>query len=127
MPSRRSAAIAALALFAVLAAWGSTYVVSYPRLFASKDPLLVSDVSRLSSTRVEEIDRPQGVEEIQQMVRLAREKGLKVSIAGSHHSQGGHIVTAGGVLLDMRSFKRVLRVDEGSKTVTVESGARWAD
>jgi len=127
MASRRGVAVAVLVLFALLGVWGGSYVFSYHRLFSRNDPLVVSDVSRLTPTRVAEVDRPKALEEIQKIIRMAHEKGLKVSIAGSHHSQGGHIVTPGGVVLDMRSFNRVLKVDEKSKTVTVESGARWAD
>ena len=112
---------------ALLAAWLSSYLVSYHDLLTAPDALLVSDVARLSPTRVAQVEHPQAVAELQRLVRMAAEKKLKISIAGSHHSQGGHIVTPGGLLLDMRAFNRILKVDEKEKTVTVESGARWAD
>ena len=52
-------------------------------------------------------------------------RGLKVSIAGSHHSQGGQTYTAGGVQFDMRGFWKVLAIDTVAQTITVESGATW--
>ncbi len=36
---------------------------------------------------------------------------LKVSISGSRHSQGGHTYRPGGVVLNMRTFNRILDID----------------
>src|SRR6266545_1186930 len=65
------------------------------------------------------------VEQLQAVLRDARQGGLKVSVAGSRHSQGGHTYTAGGVVLNMRTFNRVLAIDTITPAVTVESGATW--
>jgi len=118
-----AALIAATMLGLIL--YASTFVISYGDPFRARDPHLASDVARLSPARVEAVDEIRGVEQLQAVVQDARKRGLKVSIAGSRHSQGGHTYTAGGVVLNMRGFNRVLAVDPAAKTVTVESGATW--
>jgi FAD/FMN-containing dehydrogenase len=120
---RVTAALAAVLL--VLTWYASTFVVSYSELFRTKDPLLVSDVARLTPTRVGRVDHLREVEQLQAAVRDAKARKLKVSISGSRHSQGGHTYTAGGVVLDMRGFNRILAIDPGAMTVVVESGATW--
>ena len=58
-----------------------------------------------------EVETVHEVEQLQALVRDAKARRLKVSIAGSRHSQGGHTYTAGGVVLDMRGFNRILAID----------------
>jgi FAD/FMN-containing dehydrogenase len=123
-PGRWAAALAGAALLA-LALYASTFVISYGDLFHRADPLLATDYARLAPARVERVDEIRGVDQLQRVLREARARGLKVSIAGSRHSQGGHTYTAGGVVLDMRGFNRILAVDTAAMTVTVESGATW--
>ena len=105
--------------------YASTFVISYGDLFRRDDPLLASDVARLAPARVARLEHVAAVEQLQVVLRDARQRGLKVSIAGSRHSQGGHTYTAGGVRLDMRTFNHILAIDTVRRTVTVESGATW--
>lgn len=123
-PGRLAAALVAGAALALML-YASTFVVSYGDLFRSRDPHLASDVARLAPARVAAVDEIRSVEQLQSILRDAKRRGLKVSIAGSRHSQGGHTYTAGGVVLNMRGFNRVLAIDPAAKTVTVESGATW--
>jgi decaprenylphospho-beta-D-ribofuranose 2-oxidase len=123
-PGRLAAALAAAALLG-LALYASTFVVSYDDLFRARDPLLAADVGRLAPARVDRMDEIRDVAQLQALLREARERGLKVSISGSRHSQGGHTYTAGGVVLNMRGFNRVRAIDTVALTVTVESGATW--
>lgn len=99
--------------------------MSYDGLFRRDDPLLRTDYARLTAARVAGVAPAVGVEQLQATLADAAERGLTVSIAGSRHSQGGHTFRAGGVVLDMRSFNRVLAVDTAGLTVTVQSGATW--
>ncbi len=129
-PGRWSAAArwaAALVGGAVLALilYASIFVVSYGDLFRSRDPHVASDVARLAPARVAAVDDIRSVGQLQGILRDAKRRGLKVSIAGSRHSQGGQTYAAGGVVLNMRGFNRVLAIDPAAKTVTVESGATW--
>ncbi len=133
MPDRRPArltagrltvALAAAVLLA-LALYASTFVISYEDLFRAEDPLVRSDVARLAPARVERVDTVREVDQLRAVLRDARQRGLKVSISGSRHSQGGHTYTPGGVVLNMRGFNRVRAVDPVALTITVESGATW--
>jgi len=133
MPDRRPArltagrltvALAAAVLLA-LALYASTFVISYEDLFRAEDPLVRNDVARLAPARVERVDTVREVDQLRAVLREARQRGLKVSISGSRHSQGGHTYTPGGVVLNMRGFNRVRAVDPVALTITVESGATW--
>ena len=116
--------MAVAALLGVLL-YASSFVIPYGDLFRRDDPLLATDVARLAPARVARVEHAQAVEQLQAVLRDARQRGLKVSIAGSRHSQGGHTYTAGGVRLDMRTFNHILAIDSAARTVTVQSGATW--
>ena len=124
LPGRLIATLVAVTLLSLIF-YASTLVVSYSDLLRRDDPLLRTDVARLTSVRIERVDEVHGLEELQSVVREAADQGLKVSISGSRHSQGGHTYIEGGVVLDMRGFNRVLDIDSVAMTVTVESGATW--
>ncbi|MGH7530958.1 MAG: FAD-binding oxidoreductase, partial [Gemmatimonadales bacterium] len=122
--ARWIAAALGAGLLAVLA-YASTFAISYGDLFRGDDSLLATDVARIAPARIARAEHVRAVEQLQAVLRDARERGLKVSIAGSRHSQGGHTYVAGGVRLDMRGFHRVLEIDTVRQTITVESGATW--
>jgi len=103
----------------------STFAFDYGAPFRKHDPLVASDNARLDPARVTAVNRLETVEELQAALADARAKGLKVSMAGSHHSQGGQTYTTGGVQFDMRGFRKVLAIDTAAQTITVESGATW--
>ena len=119
---------AASALVAVaLLAYAPLFYASVRYTLDHADDVLINDVSRLNPTRVHAIVEGREVEALQEAVAAAREEGLKVSIAGKRHSMGGHAFYRDAVVLDMTAFSRVLAVDPAAKTITVESGATWAD
>src|SRR6185503_319312 len=124
--ARLAAALLALGLLVILA-YASTFAFQYDKLFRHDDPLDRMDVARLAPARVLRIDAARDVEQLQAIVRDANARGLKVSISGSRHSQGGHTYVEGGIVLNMRAFNRVLAVDEGGPAITVQSGATWAE
>ena len=123
-PWRLAAALASVVLLA-FAVYASTFAISYGDLFRDDDPLLATDVGRLAPARVERVDQVREIEQLRTVLRDARARGLKVSISGSRHSQGGHTYRAGGVVLNMRRFNRIRAIDSASTTITVESGATW--
>ena len=86
----------------------------------------INDVSCLNPTPVHSIVAVREVEDIRQAFALARTRGVKVSIAGARHSQGGHAFATNNVILDMRSFNR-MTLNEATQVLTVESGATWHD
>ena len=122
---RRRLAAVAVAVPLVLAVYASTFVISYGEILRTQDPLVRTDVARLSPTRVERVDDVRELEQLREILRDARQRKLKVSISGSRHSQGGHTYKAGGVVLNMRRFNRIRAVDPVAMTITVESGATW--
>lgn len=94
---------------------------------AGEDPFLRSDYSKLRPVKIERVIPSKEVEQLQEIIKDAREKGTKISIAGQRHSQGGHTYYKDSIVLDMTPFNKVLAFDEKAKTITVQSGATWAD
>jgi decaprenylphospho-beta-D-ribofuranose 2-oxidase len=125
-PKRRARLLATLGvvLLAVVLYLGS-FVVSYGDLLRRGDPLVRADVARLEPARVEKVDDARDIEQLRAVLRDARARGLKVSISGSRHSQGGHTYRPGGLVLNMRTFNRIRAIDTVTPRITVESGATW--
>src|SRR6266542_4172017 len=84
----------------------------------------INDVSCLNPTPVDGIVDVKQVEDVSQALTFARANGLKVSIAGARHSQGGQAFASKAVVLDMRGFK-AMSLDENAHILTVQSGATW--
>jgi len=91
----------------------------------SSDELLIHDVGRLFPAHVKEIVQGEEEQALIDAVLMAKKKDLKISIAGSKHSQGGHAFYKDSVWLDMSEYDEVLAIDETNKTITVQSGATW--
>jgi decaprenylphospho-beta-D-ribofuranose 2-oxidase len=121
---RRLALLGAILLGGTLFYFGS-FAFDYGAPFRKHDPLIATDNARLDPARVASVNRLETVEALQAALADARAKGLKVSMAGSHHSQGGQTYTEGGVQFDMRGFRKILAIDTAGGTITVESGATW--
>lgn len=88
---------------------------------------LTTDYSGLLPERIERIVKVGNRTEVQRIVKEANEKGNHISIAGLQHSQGGHTYYKDSVVLDMKTFNKVLEIDKENKTIKVESGASWKD
>lgn len=115
------------ALLVLLGFYASSFVIDYDRYLSPPDAKLRTDVARLESAKVLRVDTVSQTEQLVDILKDAAAKHLKVSIAGSRHSQGGHTYVDGGVVLDMSRFTRILAIDEKAKTITVQSGAKWDD
>jgi decaprenylphospho-beta-D-ribofuranose 2-oxidase len=83
------------------------------------------DVARLHPTKVLEVHHETKEADLIAVVKDASAKNLKISIAGSQHSQGGHTYYPDAVVLDMKSYDEVISFDKKNKTITVEAGANW--
>lgn len=84
-----------------------------------------NDVSRLNPEAVSKVVKIHSSEGVIATLKQLP-KGAKVTVSGTRHSQGGHIVYPNGIVLDMTSFNKVLSIDPKQKLVTVQSGATWA-
>jgi len=113
------------AALVVLLAYLSTFAVDYGAWLGSSDPLVARDVAGIAPAPIARLEHARDVAQLRVVLQGARSRGLKVSIAGSRHSQGGHTYSAGGLRLDMRGFNRILAIDTIARTITVQSGATW--
>ena len=86
----------------------------------------INDASCLNRTPVYGVVEVTSVETLREALSFARRNGLKVSVAGAKHSMGGHAFAANALVLDMRTFNRIV-LDKGKQIVTVQSGATWHD
>jgi len=86
----------------------------------------VNDASCLDSTAVFGVVQVRTENDIKLAVEFAKEKDLKVSIAGVKHSMGGHAFAKNAVVLDMTQFNQV-SLDARAKVMTVQTGATWHD
>ena len=91
---------------------------------------MVDDASRMNATRVAEIwDIPPDTEaaerQLTQLVRRAREDGLRISIAGARHTMGGHTISPDGIVINMLPFNR-MELDEKADVLHVQAGAMWS-
>ena len=89
------------------------------------------DASRLNQTEVTEVwkmpvdvEDPEG--QLAGLLAKAREKGLRVSIAGARHSMGGHTMYPGGMVVDMLPWNK-MTWDEGKGLLWVQAGAVWSE
>jgi len=92
--------------------------------FAEKG-IVFNDVSRLNPTVVYKIVKVHRIQDIQNALQEARIKGVKVSIAGKRHSQGGQQSCVNCIVLDMFEFNDIISLDTQNKIIEVQPGATW--
>ncbi|KMQ64359.1 FAD-binding protein [Chryseobacterium angstadtii] len=90
-----------------------------------------NDASQLNLTKIDTLIKvPSSKQEIEsqlrQILHYAKEKNLKVSIAGAQHSMGGHTIYPNGILLNMLPYKH-MDLDAENNILTIGSGALWQD
>ena len=86
----------------------------------------INDASCLNRTPIYGVVQVTEIEDIKKALLLAREGGLKVSIAGVRHSMGGQAFYRNAMVLDMTKFNK-MSLDEEQKILAVQSGATWHD
>ncbi|MFC0503361.1 FAD-binding oxidoreductase [Micromonospora costi] len=69
---------------------------------------------------------PETTAEVVAAVRYAREQGLPIAVRSGGHGLAGTSSNDGGIVIDLSALNRVEVVDERSRLVRVEAGARWA-
>lgn len=70
---------------------------------------------------------PESVEDVAAVVRFARETHTALGIRGNAHTQSGQGLVKGGILLDLRSFNKILSVDPKEKKAVCQAGVKWRD
>ena len=81
--------------------------------------------SQLNPTTVALIERPRTLDDLQLAIANARERGLRISVAGGRHAMGGQQFAAGSVHIDTTGLARVLRADSERGLLHIEAGADW--
>lgn len=87
----------------------------------------MQDHGRLLPVKMKAVKSSDKEETLQKIVRNANKDGDAISIAGMQHSQGGQTLYPDGILLDMKSYNKILELDKEKKLITVQSGVTWAD
>lgn len=72
------------------------------------------------------IVRCAGIEDIQQTVNFARERGLLLSVRGGGHSAPGYGTNDGGLVIDLSLMKRI-SADPVRRTARAEGGVLWRE
>src|ERR1700704_3538147 len=86
----------------------------------------INDASCLNKTEIYGVVEVRSVDDIAKTLAFARDNKLSITTAGVRHSMGGQAFRKGGIVLDMRTFNRIV-LNEVAKTVTVQPGATWHD
>ncbi|MFD1737336.1 FAD-dependent oxidoreductase [Bacillus salitolerans] len=97
------------------------------RKYGLSQTSVTTDYTGLLPLKVERVIKVADNQDLQKVVQQANETRQQISIAGLQHSQGGHTYFKKGVSLDMRSYNKILEINEESKTVRVQAGATWDD
>lgn len=89
----------------------------------------VNDESHLNLTSIDSIiyassDSIELINQLKSVIKYAKKHDLKVSIAGTKHSMGGHTITKDGIQLNMLPFNS-MRLDSTNNILTIGSGATW--
>lgn len=90
-----------------------------------------NDASQLNLTEIDTLiavpnNKTEIIKQLKQVLLYAKEKNLKISIAGAQHSMGGHTIYPKGILLNMLPYKQ-MEFDEENNILTIGSGALWED
>lgn len=115
--------ILAVVVLIFVAGW----TVSFAAYKQKQESRTVNDVAGLLPTRVKEIKKSSTQKELQTWIKDAAKSGEKISIAGMQHSQGGHTYFPNSIMLDMKTYNKVLDYQPDQKKITVQSGATWND
>lgn len=86
----------------------------------------INDVSCLNKTEIYGIVEVRSIDDIARTLAFARDNKMSVTTAGVRHSMGGQAFRKGGIVLDMRTFNRIV-LSETSRSVIVQPGATWHD
>ena len=109
-----------------LAGAGSIALVRFgPQAKPAERPLVNDVHSQLNPTRVERIEVPGTLEQVQALVRTARRTGKGISICGGRHAMGAQQFGTDTILADGRGLNRIVRLDREKGLLEVESGIQW--
>ncbi|KAI1087087.1 hypothetical protein F5B19DRAFT_500405 [Rostrohypoxylon terebratum] len=68
--------------------------------------------------------QPETISQVRAIIKQAKSHKLEVTIKGGGHSYAGHSTAFSGISLDLKNLNKV-KLDSGSRSVTVEAGCQW--
>lgn len=88
----------------------------------------IYDYPEIINTYPKYIFKPTNIKELQKILfnNYNSNKPLKISIAGSKCSHGGHTLNNDGIILDMCNLKKI-KLNNNLKTVSCQSGVIWLE
>lgn len=92
-----------------------------------QENITLSDSGHLYKARIEQYYQPDTVEALQEILHYASTNKKTISFAGQRHSQGGHSFCEKGIVIDMRSLNRILKIDPVEKVIVVQAGVTWEE
>ena len=99
---------------------------SNPLFYQKKNKIFADDVTKLNKTQINKIFTPNNEKDLQQIIKLAKLNGKKISIKGQSHTMGGHSLSKNCYLIDMK-YMKTMKYDEENKILITEPGATWGD
>jgi FAD/FMN-containing dehydrogenase len=72
------------------------------------------------------IVRAQSARDVQEAIRVARDRGMRLSVLGGGHDWAGRAVCDGGLVIDMSAMRSVT-IDTWTRVATIGGGATAAD
>jgi decaprenylphospho-beta-D-ribofuranose 2-oxidase len=97
-----------------------------PLNYQRKTKIFADDVTKMNQTRVNKIFTAKDEKDIQNIIKLAKRNGKKISIRGQSHTMGGQTLSEDCYLIDMKYMKK-LSYDQTEKILHAEPGATWGD
>eukprot|EP01080_Neovahlkampfia_damariscottae_P011753 gene11753-5091_t len=97
-----------------------------PLYYQKNSKIFADDVTKLNNTSINKLFTPKDEEELQNIIKLAKMKGKKISIRGQSHTMGGHSLSQNCYLIDMK-YMKTMKYDEKKKVLIAEPGATWGD
>jgi|GEM_PF-1776671 len=88
-------------------------------------PIALEDLVGLNRTLVHDLPVVDGEATAARL--LANAGGRRLSLAGMHHSQGGHTAIEDGRVLLTEAMNERIEVDPVARTVTVDAGVTWSE
>src|SRR5438067_631444 len=101
---------------------GAAVSLALPFQARADEGVEVNDVqSQLNATRVNRIVKPKSVEDIQAALKAAEREGRALSVAGGRHAMGGQQFGRDMILVDTKSFARVMSFDKEKGIIEAEA------
>ncbi|MGH8854053.1 MAG: FAD-binding oxidoreductase [Telluria sp.] len=110
--------------FLVHAMAGAGLLALSPRQALAAPGIAIPNVTALYTVEVARVVAPVSTAEVAQAVR---NWPGRIAVGGGRYSMGGQVAITGGLHLDMRGMKRLLRLDAPARVARVQAGMRWRE